>query len=272
MCSPRETIDIPSLVGHVESQADHPLARSRQGPAQLTPHPCARAGSAPLEVGVPLAGGSERLWAPAEVGVPLAGGVSRAGTAVRVRSSSERPDTAAATRPESCQESAKFGPQLKARDGDIVEIVVTPSEGRPTLRAAYFFSGESHRSSVGEKLKAPAIAKNCGLIVHEIDILNGASQHDLLDSEVQSRWEARIESGEFDLTVLSPLCSCWTRSLFQPGGPVPCRDKAHPWGLPSRRSRFANEPEMATSSSTSLSAPRKRPFVLRNAWELTCAS
>ena len=120
-----------------------------------------------------------------------------------------------------------MGPQLKARDGDIVEIVVTP-----TLRAALLFSGESRRSSVGDELKALAIAKNCGLIVHEIDILNGGAQHNLLDGEAQSRWEARIESGEFDLIVLTPPCSSWTRSLFQPGGPVPCRIKAHPWGLP----------------------------------------
>ena len=106
MCSRPETIDIPSIVGHAEFQADHPLARSRQRPAQLTPHPCARAGSTPLEVGVSLAGGSEGPGAVPEVGVSLTGGVSRAGTAVRVCSSSERPDTAAATRLDSCQESA----------------------------------------------------------------------------------------------------------------------------------------------------------------------
>ena len=101
MCSPLETIDIPSIVGHAESQADHPLASSRQGPTQFTPHPCARAGSAPPEVGVPLTGRSDGPGAPPEVGVLLAGGASRASTAVRVRTSSERPDTAAATRPDS---------------------------------------------------------------------------------------------------------------------------------------------------------------------------
>ena len=259
MCSPSETIDIPSIVGHAESQADHPLARSTPDPASslfdfvpvygdkplplrqgqhagagatiLVPkaapqsrkvfialHPSTRAVSAPPEVGASLAGGSEGPGASPEVGVLLAGGAARASAAVRVRTSSERPDTATATRPDSCQESAKFGPQLKARDGDIVEIVVTPPEGRPTFRAAYFFSGESRRSSVGEELKALAIAKKCNLIVHEIDILNGGAQHDLLDHEAQSRWEARIESGEFDLVVLTPPCSSWTRSLFQPGG------------------------------------------------------
>ena len=105
--------------------------------------------------------------------------------------------------------------------------------------------------SVGEELKALAMAKNCGLIVHEIDILNGDAQHDLLDGEAQSRWEARIEGGELDLAVLTPPCSSWTRSLFQLGGPVPCRDKAHLWGSPHAKNEILERRERATSSSTS---------------------
>ena len=71
---------------------------------------------------------------------------------------------------------------------------------------------------MGEELKALAIARNCGLIVHKIDIFNGVAQHNLLDGEAQSCWEARVESGEFDITVLTPPCSLWTRLLFQAGG------------------------------------------------------
>ena len=162
MCSPSETTDIPSVVGHAESLADHPwpVHGDRPPPAAQTVHfmgearnailrgassrlssdqnarsgravsvpkaPPQRAASAPPEVGVLLAGGSVGPGAPPEVGVLLAGGAASAGAAVRARTSSERPDTATATRSDSCQESAKFGPQMKARDGDIVEIVVTP--------------------------------------------------------------------------------------------------------------------------------------------------
>ena len=106
MCSPSATIHIPSIVGHAESQADHPLASARQGSSHFTAHPCTMAVSAPPEVGVLLAGGSEVPGAPPEVGVLLAGGASSASVPVRVRTSSERPDTAAATRPDSCQESS----------------------------------------------------------------------------------------------------------------------------------------------------------------------
>ena len=136
MCSPSETTDTPSVVGHAESLADHPwpVHGDRPPPAAQTVHFMGEARNAILR------GTSCRGRAPPGFGVPLAKGSegpgASAGAAVRARTSSERPDTATATRSDSCQESAKFGPQMKARDGDIVEIVVTPPDGRPILRAA----------------------------------------------------------------------------------------------------------------------------------------
>ena len=133
--------------------------------------------------------------------------------------------------PNSSQQAKQGGSRITGSDGKIVEIVVEAPEGRPTLHVAYFFSGASRKSSVGEELRTLAKAKNVGLVVHEVDILNGGAAHDLIDNDAQARWEARIRDGEFDITILTPPCSSWTRALFRPGGLPSCRDKKNPWGL-----------------------------------------
>ena len=92
------------------------------------------------------------------------------------------------------------------------------------MKAAYFFSGKSRKSLVGEELRKLAIEKGVGLIVYEVDILNGGGEHDLLDKAAQYRWEARVRDGEFDILFLTPPCSSWSRSLCRPGGPCPVRD------------------------------------------------
>ena len=135
-----EAVVTSSIIGHADSRGDHPLARSLPGPIQPKAPPCSRAGLAPPEIGLMRTRKSDRSGAPPKVGVLLAGGVAKAGAGVRVRSVFEHADTAVATRPDSSQHSPMYGPQMKARDGDIVEIVVTPPERRPTLRVAYCFS------------------------------------------------------------------------------------------------------------------------------------
>ena len=105
---------------------------------------------------------------------------------------------------------------MTGTDGEIVEIVVVVPEGRPALHVAYFFSSTSRKSSVGEELGVTAADKNVGLVVHNVDILNGGAAHNLVDNDAQARWEARIRDGEFDITILTLLCSSWTRALFRP--------------------------------------------------------
>ena len=77
-----------------------------------------------------------------------------------------------------------------------------------------------------------AIAQNASLVVHEVDILNGGAAHNLMDNDSQAKEDARIRDGEFDITILPPSSSSWTRALFRLGGPLPCRDKTNLWGLP----------------------------------------
>ena len=74
----------------------------------------------------------------------------------------------------------------------------------PTMRVAYFFAGKSRKSSVGEELRKLCAPRNFGLVVNEVDILNGGGAHDLLDHNSQGRWESRVQDGEFDLAVITP--------------------------------------------------------------------
>ena len=172
----------------VAEMRNAPQAPAEEAPrrgAPLSPmvlaHPC---------VGVQLPGkigGHEagRVDASSGVGVllPEVTGGSRPDHVqgqTRVRSAAERPAEANVWQPDTSQQSATGGSLVKADDGGVVEIHVVPPEGRPTLRIAYFFSGKSRRSSVGEELKKLCTANSVGLIVHEVDILNGGADHDLL--------------------------------------------------------------------------------------------
>ena len=163
--------------------------------------------------------------------------------------------------PDSSQQAAQTRSRMTGSDGEIVEIVLVAPEGRPILHAAYFFSSQSRKSSVGEKLKAMAICQSCSLVLQEVDILKGGAAHDLIDSDSQARLEAHIRDGEVDVTIIAPPCSSWTRALFRPGGPKPCRDKADPWGFPHARTTSGQMRARATSVCISPSARPRLPLL-----------
>ena len=116
-----------------------------------------------------------------------------------------------------------------------------PRDGGPTLRVAYLFSGISRKASIASELKTLCTQSGTGLNVEEIDIYNGGSSMDLLDSTIQSQLEARIKDAQFDVVIISPPCSTWSRANCKPppGGrpdprfPKPCRSKQYPWGFPN---------------------------------------
>ena len=148
---------------------------------------------------------------------------------------------------DSSQRAAAEGKSFAKANASVAEVVVVAPPGQPTLKAAYFFSGKSRKSSVGEELRKLAVEKGVGLIVYEVDILNGGGEHDLLDKTAQYAWEARVKDGEFDILFLTPPCASWSRSLCRPGGPCPVRDRSTPWGFPHalekvrKRARLGNE-------------------------------
>ena len=74
------------------------------------------------------------------------------------------------------------------------------------------------------------------MVVHEVDVLVGGSEHDLLDGPSQDKWLARLEDGEFDCIMLSPPCGTWSRASWaNDDGPKPCRNRKYPWGIPHQK-------------------------------------
>ena len=75
-----------------------------------------------------------------------------------------------------------------------------------------------------------------GLAVDEIDIYNGGSSPALLNPDIRADLERKIESGNYDVVIISPPCATWSRATFNPppGGwpdpryPQPCRSKQYP--------------------------------------------
>ena len=66
------------------------------------------------------------------------------------------------------------------------------------MHVAYFFSGMSRKASIGEELCKPCTKSGLGLVVDEIDIMNGGKAHDLLSKDTQIAWEAKVTGGEYD--------------------------------------------------------------------------
>ena len=93
-------------------------------------------------------------------------------------------------------------------------LLVAPCDGLPTVRLCYLFSGVSRRSSIANELATLCTNSGFGLHVWEVDILNGGSEHDLLDEDCQRHWMARVESADFDIVVLSPPCGTWSRANY----------------------------------------------------------
>ena len=125
--------------------------------------------------------------------------------------------------------------QLKRPSQSGFTVTAEAQKGFPTLRVAYFFSGIARKASIGNALKSLCEKEGYGLELEEVDILVGGSEHDLLSKEAQDNYIAEVEEGFFDVQILSPPCGTWSRANWADDKPPqPCRDRAHPWGLPNQ--------------------------------------
>ena len=89
---------------------------------------------------------------------------------------------------------------------------------------------------MADELSKLCAKSGMGLVIHEVDVLIGGSEHDLLDKETQEAWLHRLEDGDFDCIMLSPPCGTWSRANWaNDDGPKPCRNRRHPWGIPHQR-------------------------------------
>ena len=83
--------------------------------------------------------------------------------------------------------------------------------GKPTLKVAFlFFSGVKRKASIDHAAHLLCEKAGFGLAMHEVDILVGGDQHDLMTKSMQASWMARVEAGEFDCGIYSPPCGSWT--------------------------------------------------------------
>ena len=136
---------------------------------------------------------------------------------------------------DSSQRYTQSGAQVTDLAQGSATVLVPAPEGAATLRVVYFFSGKARKGSIADYLVRLCRAHRCGLRFEEVDIMVGGSEHDLLDRPSQDRYTTRMEAGEFDLGVFSPPCGTWSRANWaNDDGPAPCRNRAHPWGLPGQ--------------------------------------
>ena len=100
-------------------------------------------------------------------------------------------------------------------------------------------------------------------------------EDDLLDKDSQAKYLEKIESGYFDLQILSPPCGTWSRANFSNNtGPEPCRNMQNPWGLPNmpkhQRLRAENGNEFIHFSLQAIASAadaNSRGFRTKTIWE-----
>ena len=134
------------------------------------------------------------------------------------------------------------GPQVNGDEYQDGTLLVAPREGRTTLRVCYLFSGVQRKASIGNHLKKLCETEGIGLVLFEVDILVGGSGHDLLDKASQDKWMARIESGDFDVVILSPPCGDQLLGSREAPWPTACPQPRAPLG--------ASEASVRTSASS----------------------
>ena len=80
--------------------------------------------------------------------------------------------------------------------------------------------------------------------VHEIDILN-SPDWDLSIGAVQQGLLDRINKGEFDVVLVTPPCSTWSRVRgANCRGPPAIRSRAYPWGFPWLSARHHKDADL----------------------------
>ena len=85
----------------------------------------------------------------------------------------------------------------------------------------------------GEELRKLCAKAGLGLVVDEINMLNGGKFHNPLDRDAFIDWEANVTGGECHWIILSPLYASWSRAQYSgKPGPDPVRCKDHPWDPP----------------------------------------
>ena len=112
------------------------------------------------------------------------------------------------------------------------------------MNVLYLFSGAQRKSSVTSVLQDLCQNKGLRCKVHEVDIQN-SPDWDLTKGAVQQALLDRIKKGEFDVVLVTPPCSTWSRVRgANCRGPPAIRSKDYPWGFPWLSSRHQKDAEL----------------------------
>ena len=95
----------------------------------------------------------------------------------------------------------------------------------------YLFSGPSRKSDVRHSLGELCKERDITLEMFEVDICRDPSM-DLLDSSVAERCLREIENSEWDVVLVTPPCSTFSRARCVQPGPRPLRSRLYPLGFP----------------------------------------
>ena len=105
---------------------------------------------------------------------------------------------------------------------------------KPTLRVLYLFCGKPRKADVHHYLHKLSEANNFELHVREIDIERQASDN-LLEATLWDTIFAELDSGNWDVILMSPPCNTFSRARFNwkaCPGPRPLRNLEWPRGFP----------------------------------------
>ena len=98
----------------------------------------------------------------------------------------------------------------------------------------YLFSGVQRSGDIRSFLLPMVTAEGYNLVLREVDVKRDAAS-DLLDPAIWESLVAEITNGEWDVIMLSPPCSTWSRARFRYSGKFgakPLRNSTYVWGFP----------------------------------------
>ena len=108
------------------------------------------------------------------------------------------------------------------------------------------FSGAPRKSDVRSYLQKLCNSAGVQLQMTEID-LQISEEHDMSDED---RWQeliTKIRNGEFDIIIMSPPCSTWSRAVWANRlGPKPVRSREFPFGFPWLKGDLKEKAELGT--------------------------
>ena len=113
----------------------------------------------------------------------------------------------------------------------------------------YLFSGKRRDSSFAKMVQEEAGRHGLRVQVEEVDILIDPTQ-DLSKATIRAGWIHKIRSGEYNVVLITPPCSTFTRArCANKRGPPPLRSKQHPRGFPWLKSELMKQAELGNQLS-----------------------